>query len=327
MGIREVAALAGVSTTTVSHALSGRRAVSPATQQRVDAAVAELGYRPSAVARSLRTQRTHTVALLVPDIANPFYPAVARGLQDAVAAQDLFTVVGSTDGDRGRELGFVEEMLARQVDGLVLFTFALDDTDLQRVVGERTHLVVASGGVTDRYDTVTSDDAHGVEEAATYLLSQGIQDVAFVSGPEGVGPGDGRLAGFTAALRRVGMTTEGRVARGPYTVAGGQAAVTALLSGPSRPAAVVCANDLMAVGALRAAAEAGLRVPEDVAVVGFDDIDAAALVTPGLTTVRNPAYELGRRCGQTLLGRISGTDVGPPRDIQVPTDLVVRGSA
>jgi LacI family transcriptional regulator len=326
--ISDVAAHAGVSPTTVSHALSGRRSVSPATLARVQQAADELGYRPSRVASSLRTQRTHTLALIVPDIANPFYPTVARGLHDAIATDGYYTLIGSTDGARETELGFLDEMVRRSVDGIVLFSFAIEEDDLTRVVPARIPLAVATHNLTTLHDQVNSDDTAGTEAATRHLLAQGITEIAFVSGPKGHGPGDRRLAGFTQAMQDAGLVpAEADVVRSDYTVAGGRHAVGELLGRRKRPRAVICANDLIAIGALEAARAVGAAVPADLAVIGFDDIDAASLVAPALTTVVNPAYEMGRECGRLLLDRLVGGYDGPPRAVVVPTHLVTRATA
>ena len=327
--ISDVAARAGVSTTTVSHALSGRRSVSPATAARVRQAADELGYRPNQVASSLRTQHTHTVALIVPDIDNPYYPAVTRGLHDAIAADGYFTITGSTDGDRETELGFLAEMVRRSVDGIVVFGFAVDEEDLTRVVPARIPMVVlGSRADTETRDTVESDDPVGVEAATRHLLAQGITDIAFVSGPKGRGPGDRRRTGYAQAMQAAGIVpAESDLVRCDYTVAGGRAAVGELLARPAPPRAVVCANDLIAIGAFQAAADADVAVPDGLAVIGFDDIDAASLVTPALTTVLNPAYETGRQCGRLLMDRLVADYDGPPRNVSVPTELIVRASA
>jgi len=324
--IGDVAARAGVSVTTVSHTLSGHRAVSPATATKVRAAVEELGYRPSQVARSLRTRRTHTIALVVPDIANPYYPVVARGLHDAMAGHGYYTVTGSTDGEHDAERGLLQEVAARSVDGIVLFSFALEPAEVVEAVG-RTPVVLVSDLSTSAHDQVLSEDTEGARAATEHLLNGGMRDIAFLSGPKGLGPGERRHAGWAQALSAAGVSpAEDDVVRGDYTVAGGRAAAVRLLARHHPPRAVLCANDLMAIGVLAAAREAGLRVPEDLAVVGFDNIDAASLVTPALTTVLNPAYDIGRASGDLLVDRLVDGFAGPARSVRVPTRLIVRAS-
>ncbi|HEX4248408.1 MAG TPA: LacI family DNA-binding transcriptional regulator, partial [Pseudonocardia sp.] len=305
--IKDVAARAGVSPTTVSHVLSGQRPVSVETSARVRQAVAETGYRPAAIARSMRTRRTETVALIVPDIANPFYPTVARGLHDALDGHGYRTLIGSTDGRRDAELGFLEDVVSRSVDGIMLFGHSLDAEDLRTVVGGRVPIVLSSDLGAGEHDRVVVDDVEGAEAATAHLLASGVTDIAFVSGPKGLGPGDWRLSGYLRALGAAGLAAaEDRIVRGDYTVESGRAAVGRLLAGGAPPRAVICANDLMAIGALTAAHDAGVAVPGELAVIGFDNIDAAGLVRPALTTVELPAYEIGRRSGELLLARMSG---------------------
>ena len=325
--IKDVAARAGVSTTTVSHAISGRRPVSAATLATVQRAIAETGFRPAAIARSLRTRRTETVALIVPDIANPFYPAVARGLHDAISDHGYRTLIGSTDGERQAELGFLEDVVSRSVDGIVLFSFALDGRDLTRVVGDRTPVVAAADIAGTGCDRVLVDDADGAAAATRHLLDRGVTEIGFVSGPKGHGPGDHRLAGYLGALAAAGVVpAESNIVRADYTVDGGRSVVGELLARRSHPRALICANDLIAIGALQAARAAGVAVPDALSVVGFDNIDAAALVQPALTTVVIPAYEMGQQCGRMLLARMTSEADGPARQTVVPTRLIVRAS-
>ena len=328
-GIADVARAAGVSPTTVSHTLSGKRPVSAAVQAKVRAAVDELGYSGNALARGLRTQRTQTIALVIPDITNPFYPVVARGVQDAVTNAGYQVVVCSTDGDPERESAFIRDMSARSVDGMIIGLLhspsaALDglvDSDV-RVVMLGHHQGMELG------DRVTSDNRVIVAEATRHLASKGRKRIAFVGGEHGAGPGDERLAGYEDALLGVGLAIDPAlvVATG-YARGSGSSGVSQLLAAGVDFDAVVAVNDLAAIGALDALRVMGRRVPDDVAVVGFDDIDAAALVHPSLTTVDNRAYEKGSLCGRLLLQRISGEYTGPFRHIVVPGRLVVRESA
>lgn len=327
--IKDVAARAGVSPTTVSHVLSGQRPVSAETAARVRQAVAQTGYRPAAIARSMRTRRTETVALIVPDIANPFYPTVARGLHDALVGHGYRTLIGSTDGQRDAELGFLEDVVARSVDGIMLFGHSLDAEDLRTIVGGRVPIVLSSDLGAGEHDRVVVDDVEGAEAATAHLLAAGVTDIAFLSGPKGPGPGDWRLSGYLRALGAEGLAAaEDHIVRGDYTVESGRLAVGRLLAGGAPPRAVICANDLIAIGALAAAHEAGVAVPGELAVVGFDDIDAAALVRPALTTVALPAYEIGQRSGELLLARMSGWPSAgePAHDLVLRTRLIVRES-
>lgn len=326
IGIAEVAARAGVSVTTVSHVVSGRRPVAEATQRRVLEVVRELGYRPDASARSLRTRRTMTVAVVVPDITNPFYPLVARGLESVLLPAGYHAVLANTDGRREEELAFLREMTAGRVDGLVVSAFELTRDDL---LAHRDVPVVRIGGRfdADLGDLVLSDDVGGTAAAVRHLAGRGHRRIAFAGGNPGTGTSTDRERGFRDGVARAGLELdESLVLHGEYTRAWGRAAAERLLDRPVPPSAVVCGNDLVAVGVLDVARARGLDVPGDLAVTGYDDIDAASLVSPALTTVANPAREIGRVAGRLLLDRLTGRG-GPARRVVLASGLVPRGSS
>lgn len=329
--IADVAAAAGVSPTTVSHALSGKRAVSKETRDRVMRAIADLDYRPNLVATGLRKQRTQSIALLVADIANPYYPAVARGVHDGVSRAGYVTFIGNTDGDAETERTLVREMLARGVDGLIMQPMSTTAAQVREIVGLTFPLVVVADlEETLSADAVGTDDAVGIGAAVRHLADAGVRDVGFISGPEtrSSGPGPVRLAAFRAAASALALEVRDEwITHAAFTRDGGFSAGAALLGLERRPQAVLCANDLIAFGVLDAARAAELRVPEDIAVCGFDDIETADLVTPRLTTVLNPATEVGAACARALLRRI---DVGPDAPYErfaLRTRLVLRASA
>ncbi|MET7402328.1 LacI family DNA-binding transcriptional regulator [Dactylosporangium sp. NPDC005572] len=327
--IADVAKAAGVSPTTVSHALSGRRPVSEDVKAKVDAAVQRLGYRANMLAQGLRTQRTQTVALVIPDITNPFYPVVARGVQDAISEAGYQVVVCSTDGDAAREAAFLRDMLARSVDGLIIDLFRTPPDTLAELLDPDTPVVLLGPMPAPQLgDRVVGDDRVSVAEATRHLLRSGRRRIAFVGAGPGVGPSDLRRLGYEDALLGAGLTLDPRlVLESDYTRLGARAEMAAALAGGLDIDAVVCANDLSAIGVLDALHRAGREVPGDVAVVGFDDIDAAELVRPALTTVDNRAYEKGTVCGRLLLQRITGELDGPAREIVVPGAFKVRDSA
>jgi DNA-binding LacI/PurR family transcriptional regulator len=327
--ITRVAQLAGVSATTVSHALNGRRPVADDTRRRVMEAIERLGYRPNALARGLRTSRSQTIGLVIPDITNPFYPALARGLQDVLGPAGYDQIISNTDGDRRLERAAIEQMIARQVDGLAFAVFHTHPEDLLPAI-EAGISVVRLGGrlVQDGVDVVHSDDEGGSAEATRYLLERGYRRVGFVCGPRAEGPAAERVAGYRSALRTAGMAVDpDLVAHTHFSRAGGASGTARLLDLPEPPDAVLCANDIMAIGALDTADERGLRVPADLAVMGFDDIEAATLVSPRLTTMANPAREIGQACARRLLERLSGVVTEPSSEMVIPARLVRRQSA
>jgi LacI family transcriptional regulator len=327
--IVDVARHAGVSITTVSHALSGNRRVAESTRVRIEQSIRELDYRPNPFARGLRTERSHMVALIVPDITNPYYPALARGMQDALLAGGYQMFVGSTDGRGDRERSFVADFLQRKVDGVALAAFDTRTGALAAVL--RAGIPVVSIGTTiehRRVDRVRTDDVAGSRDATAYLIGEGYGSIGMIGGPAGTSPSDHRLEGYRAALHEAGIRFDRRLfAKGDFTRTGGAKAMVELLSRTRRPRAVFCANDLMAIGAMDAIREAGLRVPRDVALMGYDDIEAAGLVTPALTTVVNPAGEMGHECGKLLLERMSGERKRAGREVVIPHRLVLRTSA
>jgi LacI family transcriptional regulator len=326
--IADVADHAGVSKTTVSHVLSGRRPVALATRERVEISIRELGYRPDGLARSLRTRRSHLVAMVIPNIGNPFYPTLARGLEDGIEGAGYHVVICNTDSRPVEELEYVREMCDRRVDGLVLDSFAVDVDQLRDVTGPNLPVVWIGAEAADHpgIDIVRPDDEQGAFDATMHLIGAGRRRVAMIDGTPGSGVSrdQGYLRALGAAGRRNGA---GMVRHGDWTREGGARAMRALLEMTEPPDAVFCANDLMAIGALDVLREHARRVPDDVALVGFDDIEAAALVSPPLTSVVNPAFDMGRTAGAMLMERMSGAYSGPPRAVTLPCRLVARRSA
>jgi LacI family transcriptional regulator len=325
--IADVARHAGVSKTTVSHVLSRKRPVSVGTRARVEEAIRELGYRPDGVARSLRTRTSHMVALIIPDITNPYYPALARGLEDGLGGATYRSLICNTDRHPEREVEFLEDVCDRGVDGIVLDSFTLTGERLVELVPPEVSLVRIGTTVIEDpgFDTVLADDEQGAFDATSHLLARGSRRVAMIQGPPGAG--GRRNEGYVRALRASGPPDPELVTSGQWTRAGGAAAMRRLLALPDPPQAVFCANDLMAFGVLDAAREAGLDIPGDLAVVGFDDIEAAAMTHPPLTTVSNPAYETGLLAGTLLKERLGGAYRGEPRTVTLPCRLVRRATA
>ncbi|MEV6425568.1 LacI family DNA-binding transcriptional regulator [Streptomyces sp. NPDC051662] len=325
----EVAARAGVSVTTVSHVLSGRRPVSDKTKARVLGVIEELGYQPNALAQGLRTRRTMTVGLIVPDLTNPFYPMMLRGLDDVMVPAGYRTLVCNTDGTREQETAFLRDMATRRVDGVVIAPFQLTRKDLLK--HRKIMPVVRLGGGpfdADLGDLVRSDDEGGMAQAVRYLCDLGRRRVAYIGGTRHTGPSDVREAGFRRALAEAGrVVDEDLVVRGGFTRDAGRDAAEVLLDREDRPDAIACANDLIAIGVLDAARKRGLRVPAELAVTGYDDIDAASLITPALTTVVNPAREVGRSCGEALLRQLNAEGADPSRQLVIANSLVRRESA
>ena len=323
--IADVARLAAVSKTTVSHVLTGKRPVAPGTRARVETAIEQLRYRPNGLARSLRTRTTHMVALLIPDITNPFYPLLGRGLEDGLDG-DYRTFVCSTDGREERERAFLHEVSDRRVDGIVIDSFTMDHQPPGTVPAGIPLVRIGITVVDDpHHDTVHADDENGACAATAHLVDRGHTRVAMIQGPPGAG--GARNAGYRRVLEERDLPFErALVVSGDWTRAGGAAAAERLLDLDRPPTAIFCANDLMALGAIDACRARGLDVPGDVAIVGYDDMEAAAMVSPPLTTVSNPAYETGLMAGVLLRERMTGAYRGAPRTVTLPCRLIERAT-
>ncbi|NEN07691.1 LacI family transcriptional regulator [Diaminobutyricibacter tongyongensis] len=337
VGLKDVALRAGVSPSTASNALSGARYVSAETRQRVFEIAEAMNYRPNLVARGLRRQETRTISLLVNDIANPYYPAVARAIHDRIGAHGYVSFIGNTDGDPETEVRVLEEMRSRSVDGVIMGTMALSPERIRSVVGPTMPLVLLTGESLEspeheirqlRADEVGTDDSIGIREAVEHLRNQGVTDIGYVSGPVGSIPGTGRMQRFRDELTEAGLRVNENWIEfaSSYTLETGYDAADRLLGRSNRPAAIMCANDLIAIGVLEAARDRGLAVPTDLAVIGFDDIPTAKHVSPRLTTIINPATLVGYACADALMRRIEHPDV-PFEHTALPTHLIARGSA
>lgn len=299
-----------------------------ATRFLVERAIDDLGFRPDGLARSLRTRRSHMVALIIPDITNPFYPVLARGLEQGMHGGGYRAFICNSDGRTEQELGFLAEVCDRRVDGIVLDSFHLKVDDVLGVTGGHVPVVWIGGSPRTHpgFDCVSPDDARGAFEATMHLIERGHRAIGMIDGP--VGSGTARREGYLRALAESGLEPHlDPPVRSDWTRAGGTAAMRRLLRSSVRPTALFCSNDRMAMGVIDAARDAGLAIPADLAVVGFDDIEEAAMTTPPLTTVRNPALESGRVAGRLLLDRMSDEARGPARVVTLSAPLVVRSSS
>jgi LacI family transcriptional regulator len=326
--IADVAREAGVSLMTVSRVVNDKADVSQATRQRVLQVVERLGYRPSSIARGLATRRTGTLGLVVPDVANAFFANVARGAESHAYARGYNVFLCNTDEDSQREEEVLQSLEEKRVDGVVLCSSRLDDSELSLQLRRFPVLVLVNRLLeSDDVCTVLVDDKAGGRLATDHLLSAGHQAVGFLAGPPLSHSGRQRKAGYRAALTAAGWPYNADLVQHcSPTVQGGHQAARELLVAHPRLTALFCYNDLVAVGALQACAELGRRVPDDLAVVGYDDIPLANLVTPPLTTCRVPRYKLGELAMQLLLDQIDGSSDQHERVVLQP-ELIVRVSA
>jgi LacI family transcriptional regulator len=328
--LRDVAAAARVHPATASRALNPetRILVSEDTARRVTDAAARLGYQPNPVARSLRTRRSHTVGVLIPDLNNPLFPPIVRGLEDKLADAGYVALIGNTDSDAHRERILFEQMRARHVDGFVMATATLHDQLLADAAAAEVPVVLMNRLAPDySFPSVSVDNEQGARMAVTHLARLGHTRIAHVAGPQEASTGVSRLRGF-----RDGMTTHGlKVDEGliayatRYTVEEGVRCCRELLARRQDFTAVAAANDMLAVGCYTALDERSLQCPDDISVIGFNDMPFIDRLRPPLTTVRFPHYQLGTEAAQLLLERINGSE-GPVKILYLAPELIVRGS-
>ncbi|MFC7380349.1 LacI family DNA-binding transcriptional regulator [Brevundimonas sp. GCM10030266] len=324
--IRDVAQRADVSVASVSRVLNGAGPVTEATRQRVLAAVEALQYVPHSGARSLSTSKTNAVGVILPDLYGEFFSELIRGMDVAARALGYHLIVSSSHDDADEASAALRSMRGR-VDGLIVLSPHLGAANLASGLAGRTPVLLMNGGAaTDGRPSVVVDNHGGAVAAVEHLIASGRQRIAHIAGPAGNLEAEARLAGYLEAMAAAGLPT--MVVDGSFTKASGQEAGEALVRRADRPDAVFAANDNMAVGALLAFQDAGLRVPEDVAMVGFDDIPLAGLVRPALTTLKINIAETGRNALERLVRLIGpATDSADTACEVVHPELVVRGSS
>ncbi|MFE3636140.1 LacI family DNA-binding transcriptional regulator [Streptomyces sp. NPDC059168] len=321
----DVARVAGVSTATVSYVLSGKRPVSPATRAAVEAAIADLGFAVNTAARSLRTGRSSLVALIVPDIANPFFAQLAATLQEELRCLGMHVVVCNTRADREEERALLAEAVQQRFAGVVITPFRLLPKDLDTLSRAGIPTVVSADVPFGAVDLVTPDARAATRQALEGVTAAKRRRIAVIAGPRDATGGDPRLELLRALARQFGTSLPGAlVVRGEHTREAGAAGFAELMSRRYRPDAVFCSNDVIAVGALDKAHELGIDVPGDVALVGHDDASFASLVRPQLTTIRYPAEDVGRAAARLLRERFEGRRV--PKTVRVKAEFVARAS-
>jgi LacI family transcriptional regulator len=322
--MKQVAERAGVSTSTVSHVINQTRAVSADVRARVHAIIAERRYVPSAVARSLKSDRTRTLGLMVPDNANPCYAELIRGIEDAAFARGYHLILCNADDDQHKQVAYLRGLMEKRIDGLVLVAVDAGD-ELALLLGEqRVPLVLVDRAVPGvAADFIETDQVTGGYLATRHLIELGHTDIGCVYGPFLRTP---RLDGYRRALAEAGIAAlpEFQV-RSDFTSEGGFQAFRQLLALERRPTAIFACNDLMAIGGICAASEAGLRLPDDLSVIGHDDIAHAAYASPRLTTMAQPKYAMGERVAHMLVQRIVNDQLRGRQETRQAT-LVVRQS-
>jgi LacI family transcriptional regulator len=324
--IHDVAQDAGVSPTTVSRYLNRRIELPPATSARIDAAIARLDYRPNLLAKRLSTGKTEAVGLVTPEIREPFFAELASAFEDEADRHGYTVFISSTRSDRKREIASLERLHDRHVDGLVLMTNTPDDGTLAKLIGRRKNVVLLDEdipGVTA--PRLFVENAAGARLATRHLIEAGHTKIAYLGGPHGLFSVVERHEGFQQAMAEAGLPVRpDYVALGGFDPELARATTLKFLALPDPPTAIFASSDYLVIGAVMGLREAGIAVPQQMSLIGFDDMPFGNLLTPPLTAIRQPVDQIGRQGFQLLLQLLNGEP--PPALTRLPVDLIRRQS-
>ena len=329
LDIRTIARLADVSIATVSRTINRVTTVNPQIAKRVWDVINELDYFPNSQARALVSGRSWILGLIVSEITNPFLPELIQGFEDIAVEHGYEILVSSTNYDPKRMSHCIRRMLERKVDGVAVMTFGIEEPLLDQLAQRNVPLVfIDVGPKRDGVSLLKVDYHHGIRQGVQHLAALGHRDIAFVTGPAGLHSAQSRLAAFTKSLKECGIPLDPtRIIQGDHTLEGGMAAMTQLLTLKPMPTAVMCSNDMTAIGVQHTIYRSGLRVPDDISVIGFDDIHIAEVTIPPLTTVQMSRFELAKSAVTALRSHIEASkDLAPQHEFKITTSLVVRES-
>jgi len=329
MTIADIAKIAGVSRATVSGVLNNSTTVSSKTKERILAIIEEHDYRPNEIARALALNQTGLIGLIVKDISNPLYSQIALGVEDVCGHEGLSVIMGNSHKEWNREIAHINLLKRRRVDGLIIFPLqkGADVGHIADLKKEKYPFVLLAEVPGIEADLVRADDEVGAFQATEHLINLGRKRIGYITGPQSALANDRRLSGYRKALKKYGLVPHDEyVNRGGWRLQDGYKAGRKFLACKTEcPDAVFCYNDAVAIGLIRALVENGVRVPDDVAVVGFDDAGVGAYLETGLTSVAQPAMEIGRRSAMRLVELIrSKGDLQKPKKVFLETHLVVR---
>jgi LacI family transcriptional regulator len=324
----DIAKRAGVAPITVSRVINNSGYVSQATRERVEAVVKELGYVPNTLARGLRSKRTHTLALIVTDITNPYFTSMARGVEDAAGASDCTVIYCNTDESETKEEKYANMLAQRQVDGVLLVPSCgnaktikfLESNDIDVVVLDRRISGIKS-------DIVYSDSKNGADRLVKLLIGLGHKRIAIITGHKDVSTSTDRVIGYQQALREAGLSENEMIYYGAFNEQSGYELTNQAMKQSLKPTAIFGGNNFIAIGIIKALYDLKLDVPGDVSVVGFDDLPESMFMKPFLTVARQRAYEMGRMATELLLKRIAGDISEGHRELVLPIEIIVRESS
>ncbi len=328
LSMKDIARAAEVSVATVSNTLSGRKYVSPQLRERVEEAIKQLQYRPSKIARSLKTKKTFQIGLMVPDITNPYFAEIARGVESIALQNGYQLFLCNTDGHYSREEKTIHSFLDQRADGIINVAPRMSDEQLcsyarqvSTVILDREILQMPQG-----VDLVFTNNYDGPNELARYLIKLGHHHFACITGPDEVPSNRKRVKGFESGLFTDGIPRSRLLlVHGDFSFESGFRGMEEVFEQSPRPTALFCCNDLMAWGALESAKQKGMKIPEDIAIAGFDNVYFSEFIVPTLTTIHQPKFEAGQIAMKTLLDRFDAKQ-DQPKKIELPTQLVIRKS-
>ena len=326
--IQDVAKLAGVAPITVSRVINNSGYTSEETRARVEAAITSLGYIPNTLARGLRSKRTHTLALVMTDITNPFFTMIARGVEDRASQSGYTVIYCNTDESEAKEEKYINILMQKQVDGILLVPACSNSASVKFLQSNHIPVVLIDRKIPDiQIDLVRADSEGGAYNLIKHLIELGHKKIATITGPREVSTSSDRVAGYQRAMLEANLEDHQSVYYGSYTQASGYDLTRQALSLTTRPTAIFGTNNFISIGVLKALRDAGLGVPEDVTVVGFDDLPDSMVVEPILTVASQPAYEMGSQATELLLKRISGELPEGSHEVILPTEMILRSSS
>ncbi|MGC6389516.1 DNA-binding transcriptional regulator CytR [Ewingella sp. S1.OA.A_B6] len=325
--MKDVAEMAGVSTATVSRALMNPEKVSATTRQKVELAVVEVGYSPHALSRNLKRNESRTILVIVPDICDPYFADVIQGIERTAAENGYLVLIGDCAQQNQQEKTFINLIITKQIDGMLLLGSDLPFDASKEEQRNLPPMVMANEFAPElELPTVHIDNLTAAYEAVHYLIGLGHQRIGCIAGPDNMPLCQYRSQGYIQALRRNGLMVESSyTAKGDFSYESGALALAELMSQPVPPTAIFCHNDVMAIGAMYQAKKMGLHIPQDLSVVGFDDIKLSQYFDPPLTTVAQPRFQLGRQAMLLLLEQLYGNTVHSGSRL-LESELIVRGS-
>lgn len=326
--IKDVAAHADVSVATVSAVINENKYVSPELVQRVQTSIAVLGYQRNSFARGLKTQISHCIGLIIPDLANPFYTNIARGAENVAHAHNYSLILGNTDEDPEKEKKYLQLLESKQADGLIIAVTDHSYAYLQSLPVQNLALVSIDRSLFNLgVDTVMVENKEGASRAVEHLIALGHRRIGLLTGARGIAPTEERLLGYTGALEKHGIPIDpALIVTTRARVEGGARGALQLLTLEERPTAIFMMDGTMAIGALQTIERLGLRCPGDIAIACFDDFVWASIMRPRLTVVDQPTYEIGQQAARLLFDRLQNRERAP-KEVRLPTTFIIRESS